>query len=151
MLLERAIGIALQAHRGQRDRAGGAYITHPLRMMGRTADPDEQIVSVLHDCVEDGLSNGVTLETIRQAGFPEHILDAVDALTRRTTDAFPSLEQEESYTEFVTRAAENPLARSVKLLDLADNMDLTRLPSIESEDIRRLQRYRRAWKEITGR
>ena len=149
-LLEKALDVALQAHRGQTDRAGGAYITHPLRMMGRTKNPDEQIVAVLHDCVEDGLQNGVTLQTIRDAGFPAHIVAAVDALTRRTTASHPDIDQDEPYEAFVERASADPLARAVKLLDLADNMDLTRLPSIGDDDVERMRRYRAAWLRITG-
>jgi len=32
-LLERAISIAVEAHRGQEDKNGAPYILHPLRMM----------------------------------------------------------------------------------------------------------------------
>ena len=54
-LLEKALAIAVEAHRGQKDRAGKPYILHPLRVMGRVSTEDEQIVAILHDVVEDTL------------------------------------------------------------------------------------------------
>ncbi len=52
-LLEKAIALAVEAHRGQKDRAGAPYILHPLRMMARVETIQEKIVAVLHDVVED--------------------------------------------------------------------------------------------------
>lgn len=148
--LELAIQIALRAHRGQTDRAGRPYITHPLRMMGRARTADEQIVAALHDTVEDGGPNGVTMKTLRDAGFAARILEAVDALTRRKADLFPDRSQDEPYDEFVERTAAVPLARAVKLLDLQDNMDVSRLDGVSKHDADRLDRYVRAWHRLTG-
>jgi (p)ppGpp synthase/HD superfamily hydrolase len=148
--LELAIEIALRAHRGQTDRAGRPYVTHPLRMMGRARTPDEQLVAVLHDTVEDGGPNGVTMATLREAGFEERILEAVDALTRRKADLFPERDDDEPYDVFVERAAAVPLARAVKLLDLQDNMDISRLDRVSKDDADRLDRYVRAWHRLTG-
>ena len=148
--LELAIGIALRAHRGQTDRAGRPYITHPLRLMGRARTADEQVVAVLHDTVEDGGPNGVTMATLREAGFGERILEAVDALTRRKTDIFPERDRDEPYEAFVERTAAVPLARAVKLLDLQDNMDVSRLDGVSEHDAARLDRYVRAWHRLTG-
>ena len=52
-LLERAISIAVEAHRGQEDRNGAPYVLHPLRMMCRVETEMQKIVAVLHDVVED--------------------------------------------------------------------------------------------------
>lgn len=148
--LETAIEIALRAHRGQTDRAGRPYITHPLRLMGRARTAGEQIVAVLHDTVEDGGPNGVTMQTLREAGFEERILEAVDALTRRKADLFPDRDHDEPYDDFVERTATVPLARAVKLLDLQDNMDVSRLDGVSEHDADRLDRYVRAWHRLTG-
>lgn len=149
-LLETALEIALRAHRGQTDRAGRPYITHPLRMMARARTPDEQLVAVLHDTIEDGGPNGVTMQTLQEASFPDHVLDAVDGLTRRKAALFPDRTDDEPYGEFVDRAASDPLARAVKLLDLQDNMDISRLPEVGEEDLSRLNRYLRAWHRLIG-
>ncbi len=137
-LLEEAIGIALEAHRGQKDRAGAPYILHPLRMMSKAQTDAEKIVAVLHDVVED---SDCTLEDLRRRGFPGEVLKAVDALTRR---------EGESYEAFVQRAGKDSLARTVKLLDLADNMDLRRNGKASEEDLERFNRYYRAWLELTN-
>ena len=143
-----ALRIAMQAHDGQVDRAGQPYITHPLRMASRTQDPDERVVAILHDAVEDGLENDVTFATLREAGFPPHILEAVDNLTRRRRETFPNLDSDEPYEDFVERSTGSPLSRAVKLLDLQDNMDITRLPKVKESDLERLNRYLKAWRRL---
>jgi hypothetical protein len=130
--LERAIAIAAKAHEGQVDKAGAPYVLHPLRMMLRLSKSNERITAVLHDVVEDC---GVTLETLRAEGFPEQVIEAVDSVTRRP---------EESYEAFVLRAASNPIGRRVKLVDLQDNSDLSRIEQPTARDYERIEKYRRA-------
>jgi (p)ppGpp synthase/HD superfamily hydrolase len=137
-LLEEAIRIAVEAHRGQKDRAGRPYILHPLRMMSRMQTDEEKIVAVLHDVVED---TDWSLEQLRAAGFPEELTAAVEALTKR---------EGETYEGFVERAKRNALAKRVKLADLEDNMDLRRTGRVTAEDLDRLNKYLRAWKSLTG-
>ncbi|RMH70241.1 MAG: GTP pyrophosphokinase [Gemmatimonadetes bacterium] len=134
--LDRAILIAAQAHLGQKDRAGKPYILHPLRQMMRFSTEPEQIVAVLHDVVED---SDLTLADLRDAGFSEEIITAVDHLTRR---------EQESYEAFVERTLQHPLARRIKLTDLEDNMNLTRLPSFTHADAERMARYHTAWLKL---
>jgi (p)ppGpp synthase/HD superfamily hydrolase len=134
--LEHAISLAVEAHRGQKDRAGAPYILHPLRMMFRVETDAEKIVAVLHDVVED---TGWTLDRLRAEGFPEDVVAAVDHLTRR---------EGESYDEFVRRAAAHPVARRVKIADLEDNMDVRRTGTVTDEDTERLTRYHRAWRSL---
>jgi (p)ppGpp synthase/HD superfamily hydrolase len=138
-MLDKAILIAAQAHLGQTDRVGAPYILHPLRMMMRFESETDRIVAVLHDVVED--SPEWTVDRLRQSGFTEEIVQAVDHLTRR---------QEETYEGFVKRSGQNALARRVKLADLEDNMDLKRLNSLTEKDQARLARYHRAWLELSG-
>lgn len=52
MQLEKALEIALKAHRGQVDKGGKPYILHPLAVMMRMETEEEQIVALLHDVVE---------------------------------------------------------------------------------------------------
>jgi (p)ppGpp synthase/HD superfamily hydrolase len=138
-MLDRAILIAAQAHLRQRDRVGAPYILHPLRMMLRFNTETEMIVAALHDVVED--NPDWNFDRLRQEGFSEEIVQAVDHLTRR---------KQESYEEFVERTSQNELARRVKLADLKDNMDLTRLNSLTEDDKRRLERYHRAWVKLSN-
>jgi (p)ppGpp synthase/HD superfamily hydrolase len=135
--LERAIAIAADAHAGQVDKAGVPYILHPLRVMLRVGSTAERIAAVLHDVVED---TPWTLEGLAAEGFAPEVLAAVDALTRRAG---------ESYDAFVARAGADPVGRAVKLADLAENMDLTRLEAPGARDLARLERYRRAVAQLT--
>lgn len=130
--LERAIAIAAKAHEGQTDKAGTAYILHPLRVMLRVTTEEERMAAVLHDAVED---THVTLELLREEGFPESVVRAVDALTKRPG---------EDYETFVARAALDPIGRAVKLADLAENSDLSRIASPSEKDIQRVEKYRKA-------
>lgn len=115
LLKERAISLAVAAHMGQRDKAGLAYILHPLRVMMKfDGDADMMIAAVLHDVVED---TKVTLEDIAK-DFPMHIVSCVDALTRR---------EGEPYKAYITRLAGHVMARLIKLADIEDNMSRTRL------------------------
>jgi len=136
-LLEKAIRIAVEAHAGQKDRYGVPYILHPNRVMQRLGTTEERTVGILHDVVED---TDWTLKRLREEGFPESIVAAIDAVSKR---------EGEDYEAFVRRSAANPLARRVKLADLEDNMDLRRLPEISEKDLPRLQKYLRAWKLLT--
>ena len=135
-LLEKAIQIAVRAHAGQEDRAGRPYILHPIQVMCRVHAEVEKTVAILHDTVED---TELTLENLRQEGFPEEIIAAVDCLTKR---------EGEPYEALIQRAKANPLARPVKLADLEDNMDPRRNTQVTDKDLARFGRYLRAWHEL---
>jgi (p)ppGpp synthase/HD superfamily hydrolase len=134
--LERAIALAATVHAGQKDKAGAVYILHPLRLMMKMKTPETQIVAVLHDVVEDC---GVTPALLAYEGFSPFVVDAVMALTKRYVDG-----AEEPYKDFIERAAQNPIARLVKLADLEDNMDLSRIPQPTAKDYARLEKYQAA-------
>ena len=134
--LEDAIALAVEAHRGQRDKAGQTYILHPLRVMMRLETEPERMVAVLHDVVED---SPWTLERLRGLGYPEEVLGALDCLTKR---------EGETYEAFIERLLPNPLARRVKRADLEDNLDVRRLPAVTAKDSERLARYRAAWARL---
>ncbi len=110
--LEKALQIAAKAHEGQKDKEGLPYILHPLRVMGHVEGSDAQIVAVLHDVVED---TAVTLDDLRAAGFGETVLAAVACVTHR---------KDQPYADYVIGCKDNPVARQVKLGDLADNCRL---------------------------
>ena len=130
--LERAIAIAATAHAGQVDKGGAPYILHPLKVMLRMSTLEERIVAVLHDVVEDC---GISLDDLRKEGFSEEVLSAIESVTK-----MPG----ESYEDFVERAAQNPIGRVVKLADLEENSDLSRIASPSWEDLERVEKYRRA-------
>jgi len=136
--LERAIALAAGAHEGQTDKAGAPYILHVVRVLLRVSTPEERMAAALHDIVEDC---GWTLDRLRAEGFPESVVQGVDAVTRR---------ESETYEEFVLRAKADPVGRRVKIADLQDNSDLSRLERITERDRARLERYRRALEVLSA-
>jgi len=128
----RAAMIAAEAHLGQVDKAGEPYILHPMRLAVSASTPEERIVALLHDVVED---SSFTFEQLAREGFDENSLRALEHLTRRPN---------EGYHEFIERVARHRLATRVKLLDLADNSNLSRLKAPSADDYARLAKYQRA-------
>lgn len=127
--LDKAIQIAVSAHAGQVDKAGQPYILHPLRVMCSVETPHERLVAVLHDVIED---TSVTIDDLANEGFPAEVLDAVQALTKLSG---------ESRLDAARRAVRNTIARKVKLADVADNMDMNRIPNPTAKDHARLREY----------
>ena len=128
--LESAIQIAAEAHAGQQDKAGKPYILHPIRVMLSVSTTDEQIAAILHDTVED---TDVTYEQLSEAGFSAEIISAVRALTKLDG---------ESRVEAARRAVKHPIARQVKLADVKDNLDISRIPHLTYKDHARLDEYK---------
>lgn len=137
--LTRAIQIATEAHDGQVDKGGAPYILHPLRVMLAMSTDEERIVAVLHDVMEDCPAFGP--ERISQGGFSEAVVDALIALTRRPG---------ETYADFIARVAHNPLATRVKIADMRDNMDLSRIPNPTDKDRKRTDKYLRYLAVLKG-
>lgn len=136
-LLNKAVAIAAEAHRNQFDKNGHSYLLHIFRVMNMGKTPDEKICGVLHDLVED---TDWTFEKLKEEGFPSHIIEALKCLTKTS--------EEEDYDEFTSRVMRNPLALSVKLNDLSDNMDIRRLNALGEKEVKRLNKYLGAYKKL---
>ena len=135
-LLNKAIKIAQKAHKGQTDKFGTPYIGHVIRVMNAGKTYDEKIVGVLHDVIED--CPEITLDHLLHEGFPNEIVFAIECLTKNPSD--------QDYTEFVKQTEKSPLAVSVKINDLQDNMNLTRFNRPMTEkDVNRLNKYLTAY------
>jgi len=131
--LDKAILIAAQAHQGQKDRYGATYTLHPIRVMMQCETETEMIVAILHDVIE---KTERTSEQLREQGFNEDIIEAVDLLTRR--DSQP-------YMEYIDRLKGNPIARKVKIADIEDNMNPKRMDSLSDKNFEKLARLHKAW------
>ena len=138
IILDRAKAIATSAHEGQVDKAGKPYIEHPMRVMNMGKTVEEKIAGVLHDVVED---SDWTFEMLEKEGIPKDVMDALRCVTK--------LSEDEDYGHFIERVKTNPLAIKVKLNDLKDNMDITRLGEVTEKDLARLNKYIRAYRQLT--
>ena len=138
-MLERAIQIALEAHTGQLDKGGSPYILHPLRVMMSVDLELEKIVAVLHDVVED---SNWTFEDLLAEGFSIEVIEALQSVTKESPD--------EDYDLFIQRAIHNPIGRKVKLADLRDNLDVTRITELAEKDLQRINKYKKALKILSA-
>lgn len=128
-LLERAIEIAVSAHKGQVEKAGKPYILHPLRLMFNMQTENEMIATVLHDVVED---TEWTIQKLEAEGFDEEIITAVKLLTH---------DKKVPYKKYIEAIKTNKIALKVKLADLEDNMDIKRIAKPKFRDYARLAEY----------
>lgn len=135
--LQKAIEIAITAHQKQTDKSGAPYILHVIRVMNSGKTEVEKICGVLHDIVED---TPWTFEMLQQEGFSEEIINVLKCVTKES--------DQEDYDHFIDRILTNKTAIAVKLNDLRDNMDITRLPQITEQDRKRLNKYLKAYRRL---
>ena len=138
-MLERAIEIAVEAHKGQLDKGGNPYILHPLRVMMFVDFELEKIVAVLLDVVAD---SNWTFEALLAEGFSIEVIDALKSVTKKSDN--------EDYDSFIQRAIGNPIGRKVKIVDLRDNLDVTRIPELGEKDLQRINKYKKALKILSA-
>lgn len=130
--ITKALAIAMDAHKDQKDKAGAPYIWHPVTVALHQKTEAGVIAALLHDVVED---SHYTEDDLRKAGFSDDVLNAVHLLTHKK--GVP-------YFDYVRAIKENEIARSVKIQDLRHNSDLSRLKSITDKDIERAEKYKQA-------
>lgn len=111
---------------------------HPIRVSERCNTVEEKIVALLHDVIED---TEITPTTLLSEGFPEHIVKAILSVTKQ---------ENENYDDFVKRCSANSIGKVVKIHDLEDNMDITRLKELTENDLQRLNKYLKAYYYLKG-
>lgn len=131
-MLEKAIAIAVEAHRGQIDKAGKPYILHPMRVMLAGKTEEEMICGILHDVVED---TPVSIEMLAKEGFSDRVLVALRLLTH---------DRSVPYQDYIHSITQDSLAVQVKLYDLHDNLNRDRIDTLTVEDERRMQKYKKS-------
>src|ERR1700744_1364229 len=117
------------------DKGGNPYIMHCIRVMNNVDQDDEELmqIAVLHDVIED---TNCTIQHLRIVGFSERVLIALSLLTHNP---------DEDYDSYIKRIALNKDATAVKLADLKDNSDITRLKGLRKKDFDRMEKYHRAY------
>lgn len=132
-LFERALTLASVKHAGQKDKGNDPYVMHVIRVMMNVETESDRIVALLHDLLED---TDITKPDLMEFGFDEETVKKVDLLSRK--DA-------EDYMDYIKRLSADPAAVRVKLSDLRDNLNRTRLKDkLTDKDFERLKKYHRA-------
>ena len=135
---KKAMKLCYEAHKDQVDKSGLPYVFHPAHVAEQMTDEATTIVALLHDVVED---TDYTLEDLAAEGFGEDILEAVALMTH---------EDDVPYLDYVAKLKDNPIARAVKLADLAHNSDLSRIGEVDDETRERLEKYKKATALLKG-
>ncbi len=113
-LTNKAMRIAYEAHNGQYDVNGVPYIFHPYHVAEQMNDEITVCTALLHDVAED---TNITIEQLEKE-FPEEVTEALKLLTHdKNTD----------YFDYIEKIRSNPVAKAVKLADLAHNSDISRI------------------------
>lgn len=129
--VDKAFYLCRSYHMHQSDKAGVSYAEHPIHVASKVDSPEQKIVAVLHDTLEDTDLRAETIEEL----FGTKVLEAIMTMTHRDG---------EDYFSYIERVKKNPLARAVKIEDLNHNMDLSRLKQITDTDIARREKYIKA-------
>ena len=135
---KKALKLCFEAHKNQVDKSGMPYVFHPFHVAEQMTDEATTIVALLHDVLED---RDYTLEDLDAEGFGKAILEAVALMTH---------EDDVPYLDYVAKLKDNPIARAVKLADLAHNSDLSRIGEIDDETRERLEKYQKAIALLKG-
>ena len=138
-MLGKAIALAAQSFENVKDKGGQPYILHCLRVMDNLHTDDEELkcIAILHDVPEDDSRDAeVVLRELRLLGFSERIIKALDLLTHRK--GVP-------YDDYIKAISFNADATKVKLADLKDNSDITRLKGLTKKDFDRMEKYHRSY------
>lgn len=139
-LLAKAISWAAQCFEHSTDKGGHPYILHCIRVMEglHTDDEELKIIAILHDVIEDIFTENPEkgLNLLREKGFSERVIKALDLLTHR---------KEDSYEDYIKAIALNSDATKVKLADLKDNSDITRLKGLTKKDFDKMEKYHRSY------
>ena len=138
MNLQRAIEIALEAHKGALDKGSNPYILHPLRLMLQMDSEEEMIVAILHDVVED--SEKCSFDKLYKEVFSKRIINSLRSVTKENED--------EDYEKFIDRSIKDKIGRKVKIADISDNLDISRLKEVTDKDILRINKYKKALEKL---
>lgn len=131
-LLELAIEVATQAHKGQLDKGGKPYILHPQAVAAALDSTENKIVAYLHDVVED---TEITLEDLKEMGFTYRIVNSIRILTKS---------KDISYEDYLKSVKKDSNAWHVKMADIKHNMDISRIPEPTAKDFARIEKYKKA-------
>ncbi|MBE6852292.1 MAG: bifunctional (p)ppGpp synthetase/guanosine-3',5'-bis(diphosphate) 3'-pyrophosphohydrolase [Ruminococcus sp.] len=115
-LTNKAMKIAYEAHHGQHDINGIPYVFHPYHVAEQMKDELSVCVALLHDVVED---TDITMDMLEKE-FPAEVINALRLMTH---------EKGTDYYEYIKKIRSNPIAKAVKLADIAHNSDFSRIVS----------------------
>ena len=154
------------AHIGQFRDNGHHYFTHPKRCVAMFYDlvsiegwvRDRVLLehdipygivelSYLHDVVEDTeLTHQDVKDIFTELGYRGFFEEYIDEPLKLITH-----DKSEDYETYIGKVMEHPTSAFVKMLDLADNMNLFGLGKLEDSELERVMRYAKYFKRINDK
>lgn len=166
--------LARKLHTGQKDKGGNDYFSSHLLKVGTSGyDWKEKVVGFLHDASEDTLvtvpqlMKMLTDKTTELMASPtddwwqewmDEVLPCAGEITHPMTDdeiaeigeALNLLNHNTVATrdEYLNRFRGHRLAIKVKLNDLSNNLDISRIPHPSDSDLARVERYKKEHQQL---
>jgi len=136
-----AISLVANAFKEETDKGGHPYVLHCLRVMNVVSNESIHVrcAAVMHDLVED---TDWTLLELRELGFSEDCIRMLDLLTH---------DRSVPYMDYIKSIGRNSGATAIKLADLRDNSDITRLKGLTKKDLDRMEKYFLAYTYLSKR
>lgn len=131
-LTKKAMEIAYNAHHGQVDKGGSPYVFHPYHLAEQMDDEISTCAALLHDVIED---TAVTFEELDKH-FPLEVMEVLKLLTH---------DDDEDYYAYVSRLKDNPIAKKIKLADIAHNSDQSRLVGTDKDNPKTKEYFRKKY------
>jgi (p)ppGpp synthase/HD superfamily hydrolase len=129
-----AIAITAEAFKNKLDKGNQPYILHCLRVMNNTnGDECTKCAAMMHDLIED---TPITLMELSAMGFSDKTIGLLHLLTHLPHTP---------YDEYIKAIAVSKEATEIKLRDLEDNSNITRLKGLGKKDFDRLEKYHRSY------
>ena len=138
----KALEIVTTLFENDTDKGGMPYMFHLVYVYRHVSSVNEKVIALLHDVIED---KDVSKEDLIDIGFPTKVVDAVVSLTRV---------RPMEYNDYIEKLIKEGSVEAlhVKLTDLENNMDISRLKNPKMKDYERLEkRYRPAYEKILNR
>jgi len=136
-LTKKAIKICYEKHKEQFDKSGLPYVFHPWHVAEQMNDENSTIVALLHDVIED---TSTTIDDLKLCGFNSKIIESLECLTHK---------KDVDYFDYIEHISRNKIATKVKIADLEHNMDINRIDDITDKDLKRLEKYKKAYEFLT--
>ena len=124
--LKTALNLARKLHKNDKDKANDDYIFHPVLVALECESIDEKVVALLHDVIEDH-GDEISYDDLLNMGFNVEIIEALKLVTHVRDKSIKDIKIE--YREYIKKLKEsnNKIAINVKLADLKNNSDISRL------------------------
>ena len=145
-MTEQLIEVLIEKFRDKKDRGGHPYIEHIFRVAeeAEALQVGSYVSGLIHDALED---TDLTADDLFLLGVRNADINRVSVLTRKPDDVY------EHYINRIKKHAKqynDKIILAVKIADLNDNLNASRLKGLSNQDLLRLQRYMNARKKLSA-